>query len=358
MSKSRALSELEIAQLGAELDAVKEQTMAKVGEDDARYIKRILKAVRYTEMLGRGFLFLSFFPPFWLIGTALLSLSKILENMELGHNVIHGQYDWMNDPELQGKTYEWDIVGTSENWRHSHNFKHHTYTNIKGMDDDIGYGILRLFPEQRWRPYYLLQPLWAAAFAFFFQWGVALQSLDFPKGWGGNSTMEQFKQQWLAALKKINSQLLKDYVFFPLLSGPMFFAVLSGNLVSNMVRSLWTYLILFCGHFTSDVEVFPESALENEGQGHWYLRQMRGSSNLRGGKLFHILSGNLSHQIEHHLFPTVPARRYAEMSVAVQEICRKYGQNYNTGYLASQFSQVVWRIIRHSFPSKVASPAQ
>ena len=65
---------------------------------------------------------------------------------------MHGQYDWMRDPHLNGKTYEWDIVGTSDNWRKTHNFKHHTYTNIRGMDDDIGYGLLRLFPEQRWKP--------------------------------------------------------------------------------------------------------------------------------------------------------------------------------------------------------------
>jgi fatty acid desaturase len=355
MSKNRILSELEISQLGAEIDAVKEQTMAKVGEEDARYIKRILKAVRYTELVGRGFLFLSFFPPFWLLGTAILSLSKILENMELGHNVIHGQYDWMNDPELQGKTYEWDIAGTADNWRKSHNHKHHTYTNIKGMDDDIGYGLLRLFPEQRWRPFYLLQPLWAALLALLFQWGVAIQDLELGKVWAGRKSKDEFKKEWAPASKKMAKQLLKDYVFFPLIAGPMFFAVLTGNLVANVVRSLWTYMIIFCGHFTADAEVFPKSALESEGQGQWYVRQMRGSSNLRGGKFFHIMSGNLSHQIEHHLFPTVPARRYAEMSVQVQAICKKYGQNYNTGSLLNQFSQVLWRIIRHSFPSKVAA---
>lgn len=67
--------------------------------------------------------------------------------MELGHNVMHGQYDWMNDPKFNGQTYEWDTVGTSDNWRQTHNYKHHTYTNIKGIDDDIGYGLLRLFPS-------------------------------------------------------------------------------------------------------------------------------------------------------------------------------------------------------------------
>ena len=103
-----------------------------------------------------------------LAGGLILGIAKILDNMELGHNVIHGQFDWMGDPCFQGKTFEWDIVGTSDNWRKTHNFKHHTYTNVHGMDDDIGYDVLRIFPEQKWHPAALLQPLYAVIFALLF----------------------------------------------------------------------------------------------------------------------------------------------------------------------------------------------
>ncbi|MBL3206237.1 acyl-CoA desaturase, partial [Klebsiella pneumoniae] len=88
--------------------------------------------------------------------------------MELGHNVIHGQYDWMGDAHLQGKHFEWDIAGTSDNWRKTHNFRHHTYTNVHGMDEDLGYGVLRLFPEQKWHPARLGQPIYAIIFALLF----------------------------------------------------------------------------------------------------------------------------------------------------------------------------------------------
>jgi linoleoyl-CoA desaturase len=349
---NRVLSPEELASFGDELDAIQQEALADVGEVDARYIKRILKAVRYTELVGRGLLYFSFFPPAWVLGALILGISKILDNMELGHNVMHGQYDFMNDPALSGKNFEWDIVGTSDNWRKSHNYMHHTYTNIKGIDSDVGYGLLRLFPEQRWRPFYLLQPLWALLLAVLFQWGVAIQELELGKVFNGRKSKAVIKEELAPVLKKVRYQLLKDYLFFPLLAGPMFFAVLSGNLVANVIRSLWTYMIIFCGHFTADAEIFPKSVLEQEGRGHWYLRQLRGSSNLRGSKVFHILSGNLSHQIEHHLFPTVPARRYAVLSVKVQAVCKKYGQHYNSGSLISQFSQVLYRIFRHSLPSR------
>ena len=350
--QNRQLTAEELAQFGAELDALRARFQADLGEKDAKYIENIYKSVRYTEIMGRGLLFLSFLPPAWLAGTALLGVSKILETMELGHNVMHGQYDWMRDSRFNGKSYEWDIVGTADNWRKTHNFKHHTYTNIKGMDDDVGYGILRLFPEQRWQPFYLAQPIYSVIFAALFQWGVAIQDLELGKYFAGKKSKEQLRAELKPIWAKTKKQLLKDYLLFPALAGPLFLPVFLGNLAANGIRNFWTFTIIFCGHFTTDVEIFHKSILKNETRGSWYLRQLRGSSNLTGGKLFHIMSGNLSHQIEHHLFPDIPARRYAEMSVEVQEICQRYGQHYNKGSLVKQFGQVCGRILRYALPSK------
>jgi len=344
------LSEAELNNFAIEIDELRNEVLEKLGDKDARYIRRILKAVRYTEIAGRGLLFFGFFPPTWILGTLLLGLSKILENMELGHNVIHGQYDWMKDPSLNGKTYEWDIAGTASNWRKTHNFQHHTYTNIKGCDDDLGYGIIRLFPEQRWSVGNLFQPLYSVIFAILFQWGIAIQELRLGKVFKGKVTWQQLKPELLAVLKKIRFQVLKDYVFFPLLAGPHFLAVIAGNFVANGIRNVWTFTVIFCGHFTKDAQIFHRSVLENESKGHWYFRQILGSSNLQGGKILNIMTGNLSHQIEHHLFPDIPARRYAEMAVKVRAICKKYQIHYNSGNMISQFSQVIYRICRYSLP--------
>jgi NADPH-dependent stearoyl-CoA 9-desaturase len=46
-------------------------------------------------------------------GTALLAIAKIIENRELGHNITHGQWDWMNDPEIHSTEWEWDNTGAS-----------------------------------------------------------------------------------------------------------------------------------------------------------------------------------------------------------------------------------------------------
>ena len=189
--KNRELTAKELDELARELDAIKQEVLDDLGEKDAKYIRKVYATIRYTSIAGRACLFAGWFPPAWLLGTSLLGLSKILENMELGHNVMHGQYDWMNDPKFNGQTYEWDIVGTADNWRQTHNYKHHTYTNIKGMDDDIGYGLLRLFPEQRWKPGHLLQPLYSIPFCALFQWGVAIQNLEIGKVWMGRKSSKK-----------------------------------------------------------------------------------------------------------------------------------------------------------------------
>ena len=357
--KNRTLGAAELERFAAEIDAVRARTVATIGQGDADYIRSIVAAVRWLGLTGRvlllgGAIGAAWLPailvPAWIGGVLLLSLAKILENMELAHNVMHGQYDWMRDPALNGKTYEWDIAGTSDNWRKTHNYQHHTWTNVRGMDDDVGYGLLRLFPEQRWKKFHLAQPLIAVIFAILFEWGIAVQELRLGRWFAGKTSSAKLREEFRPVGRKMAAQVLKDYVLFPALAGPFFLPVLLGALVANVIRNLWTYMIIFCGHFTADAETFSKESVIGESRGQWYVRQLRGSSNLTGGTLLNLMSGNLSHQIEHHLFPDVPANRYASMAVEVREICARYGQHYNTGSLPAQFGQVIWRILRHAFP--------
>lgn len=349
MSMPVELSNEQMEQLGREIDAIREEVMADLGQEDANYIRRLVRLQRGCEVGGRGLLFLGFLPPAWLAGTGLLSLSKILENMEIGHNVMHGQWDWMRDPKLHSSTYDWDNTCPAEEWKHSHNYMHHTYTNIVGMDRDVGYGIMRMAADQPWKPVYLAQPLYNWILAGFFQWGVAFHDLEFEQI-GKTKSLDEALTQYRQILRKVRKQVGKDYLLFPLLAGPFAPLVLAGNVSANFIRNLWAYMIIFCGHFTEEAEMFTDEVLENETRGHWYLRQILGSSNLEGGRIFHILSGNLSHQIEHHLFPDMPSNRYAEVAPRIQEICRRYGIHYNTGRLGRQFGTVMKRVARLSLP--------
>jgi NADPH-dependent stearoyl-CoA 9-desaturase len=352
------LTPQQIESFGVELDAIRQRTVADLGERDAAYIRKVIQAQRRLEIAGRGLLFAGFFPPAWLGGVGALSLSKILDNMEIGHNVMHGQYDWMNDPELTGKGFEWDTACPADQWRHSHNYMHHTHTNIVGKDRDIGYGVLRMSEDQRWHPYYLGNPLYAALLATFFQYGVAMHDLELERVGTGKAGLGEKRDMLRSIWGKVRQQTLKDYVLFPFLTGPSAPLTLAGNATANLTRNIWAFTIIFCGHFPDGTQEFTEEETAEETRGQWYYRQLLGSANLTGGKLFHVLAGNLSFQIEHHLFPDIPAHRYAEISVEVREVCERYGIPYNTGPLHKQFGSVVRKIARLALPDRRDGPAE
>jgi fatty acid desaturase len=235
---------------------------------------------------------------------------------------------------------------------------HHTHTNIVGKDRDIGYGVLRMSEDQDWHPYYLGNPVYAALLAIFFQYGVALHDLEVERLRTGEARWSDKREMVASIWRKVRSQTLKDYVLFPILTGPSLPFTLAGNAVANLNRNLWSFMIIFCGHFPDGTREFTEEETADETRGEWYYRQLLGSANLTGGKVFHILSGNLSHQIEHHLFPDIPAHRYAEISVEVQEICERYGLPYNSGPLYKQFGSVVRKICRLALPGGGKAPAE
>ena len=342
----------QVEELGQRLDAIRDRIIASRGASDAAYIRKVIKTQRMLELGGRALLFAGILPPAWLAGTAMLSIAKILENMEIGHNVLHGQWDWMRDPKIHSSTWEWDLVSDAKGWKHSHNYMHHTFTNVVGKDRDVGYGILRLSEEQPWRPYYLGNPLYNFLLSLFFQWGVALHDLEVEKVASGEKTRQSFWQQLKGIAGKMRRQVVKDYVVFPALAGPFFLPVLLGNATSNLVRNLWSHAVIFCGHFPDGTVQFTEEQLEGETRGQWYLRQMLGSANLEGGPLFHLMTGNLSFQIEHHLFPDLPSNRYAEVAPEVRALCSEYGLPYTCGPIATQYGQVLRKLNRLALPPK------
>ncbi|MEV5000812.1 fatty acid desaturase family protein [Nocardioides sp. LML1-1-1.1] len=353
--KYHGLTPAQIEQLGAELDDLRQRVIADLGEADAEYLRKVVTTQRKMEIAGRALFYLPVVG--WLPAVACLSVSKILDNMEIGHNVMHGQYDFLGDPAFNSRMFDWDTVCPGEQWKYSHNYIHHTFTNIVGKDRDVGYGILRMDPDQKWHPYYLGNPLYAFLLMVFFEWGVALHDLEVENIVSGKRKLADNKPLYPGLMKKIRRQALKDYVLFPALTGPLFPLTFAGNATANLVRNIWAFNIIFCGHFPAGVASFSEEETENETRGHWYLRQMLGSANIKGSKLMHLMSGNLSHQIEHHLFPDLPARRYPEMAVEVQEICERYGLPYNTGSLGKQLFSVFKKIVRFSLPGGDAKVA-
>jgi fatty acid desaturase len=261
------LSPEQIEQIGAEFERIHDEVKADLGERDARYIRSIIEFHRRLLALSRIVLMASRYPPAWALGTAGLSVAKILENMEIGHNVLHGQWDWMNDPQIHSSTWDWDTASTAASWKHSHNYVHHTYTNIVGKDKDVGYEFMRIDPKQRWEPFYLLQPVLNVIVMLAFEWGVAIHDLDLEAVRKGRKKPRQLRDDLKGIAGKAGRQVLKDYVLFPALSGRRWKTTLKANFTANLVRNVWSNAIIFCGHFPDQAYTFTQEEVADETRG-------------------------------------------------------------------------------------------
>ena len=340
-----------LERLARELDEIGDAIRSSLGEGDRAYIKRVVATQRRLELAARALLLGSRFAPAAYAGAALLTLSKVLENMEIGHNVMHGQWDWMNDPAIHSSSWEWDAASTAASWKHAHNFQHHFYTNVLGRDRDLGYSAMRVEPAQRWHPVYLAQPVYFFLMAAVFEWAIAIYDLELDAVRDGGKSRSKAREEIVALLGKARGQLLKDYVLFPLMAGRRGARrALAANVAANLARNLWVHTIVFCGHIPEGAETFTEEQHSGETRGGWYRRQLLGSCNLEGSRLFHLLTGNLSFQIEHHLFPDLPSNRYAEIAPQVRSVCERHGLPYNSGRLGRQYRSVYRQVLRLAFP--------
>jgi NADPH-dependent stearoyl-CoA 9-desaturase len=350
------LTDADIENLAVELDAIRQDIEDSRGARDARYIRRTIGAQRALEVAGRVLLTASSRRSAWWAGAVTLGVAKIIENMEIGHNVMHGQWDWMNDPEIHSSTWEWDMMGSSKHWRYTHNFVHHKYTNILGMDADVGYRILRVTRDQRWYRYNRFNLLINALLALGFEWGIALQHLEIARIVQGRADRAEARRRIDVFLAKAGHQVLKDYVAIPALTalspGATYSSTVKANALANVIRNVWTNAVIFCGHFPDGAEKFTKTDMIGETKGQWYLRQMLGTANINAGPVLRFMTGNLCHQIEHHLYPDLPSNRLAEISVRVREICDKYDLPYTTGSFLVQYAKTWRTLAKLSLPNK------
>jgi NADPH-dependent stearoyl-CoA 9-desaturase len=256
----------------------------------------------------------------------------------------------MNDPEIHSSTWEWDMVGPSSHWRSSHNHRHHMFTNVVGVDDDLGFGVLRVTRDQKWQLSSLAQPLRAVLLAVLFEWGVALHGLYSMQD---RETTEAGKAAHKSVMiRKMARQAVKDYVLFPAMSRRRWRRALVANVVANGLRNAWAYIVIVCGHFADGAEKFNPSVLEDETKPDWYLRQMLGTANFRAGPVLGFMTGNLCYQIEHHLFPDLPSNRYPYIAERVEALCDSYDLPYTTGPLLRQYLLTVRTICKLALPNR------
>src|SRR5215208_4769791 len=97
------LSVADLEALAADLEAIGIDVEDSLGTKDRAYIRRTIAFQRGLEIASRLVIGLGKGKVGWVLGTTALAVAKSIENMELAHNIGHGQWDWMNDPEIHFK---------------------------------------------------------------------------------------------------------------------------------------------------------------------------------------------------------------------------------------------------------------
>ena len=340
---------------------IKEKHQNDLGQKDVRYIKKIRRYSRIFEVIGRALIWC--LPgPFALLGVPFLFLHRNLEAIEIGHNVLHGQYDSFEDiPQFHSRKFRWKAPMDEAAWRQEHNGIHHVHTNVYEKDPDLNHGFLRTnskTPHNKW--HYFQLPI----YLFFVYPGMLYnfnaQNLGtndqfrerrFPLGNKGYATFENTENLTDNDIKKRHNRavwrvLVKEYALFPLLAlitGYGFFKVFLANLLADVLNNYWIALTIQATHLTEPLQ--PEDALKNKGK--WYVSQLDSSVNFKGTRWQSILWGHLNYQVEHHLFPDIPAHRYPDMAIEVQQVCKQYNlpykSNNNWWQAIRGYMSVLWR---------------
>ncbi len=352
-------------QIEQEFEAIKQRYRAKLGAEDVAYIKGLRFKSRVFELLGRGLLWTSRNPLTFGAGVGFIWLHRNIEAIEIGHNVLHGQYDYFEQiPQFHSKNFKWKAPIDEEGWRREHNAMHHVHTNVYEKDPDLNHGLLRTNDLVPWNKSHLWQvPIYFLGAYPTMLYRFNSQNLGFTQKYreqnfetgnqgyaivdvGDSSEQELLKRQYRSFARVI----VKEYVVFPALAkltGHSALKVLAGNLLADVINNYWIGLTIQATHFTEPLQ--DETAIDHKGR--WYLSQLDSSVNFKGNRWQSILWGHLNYQIEHHLFPDIPSHRYPDMAKEVKALCKKYDLNYKCnpswGKAIKNYVSVFWK---YSFP--------
>ena len=344
---------------GQEVDAIRVRVEAQVGGEDVRRVKRLNWLSRGLEVIGRGLIHVSLEPVSFGAGVVALWLHKQLQATEIGHTVLHGAYDGLPGAEgFASKTYRWAIPIDEESWRHGHNLRHHGATNVAGRDADIHFGPVRLTAQTPWRPIHRWQLPFTLLVLFpNFTFGMnlhftgmsdLLSGEDKPDFLPDRSAASQ-RLAWRQALRKFVPYYAFEYGLMPALAGPFFGKVLLGNVLTEVMRDVYSAATIYCGHVGDEVSTYAEGTRAN-GRGEWYAMQVEAANNFEVNGVLSVLCGGLDHQIEHHLFPKLPPERLRQVAPEVRAACERHGIRYRSQSWGRTLAQALAQVARLARP--------
>jgi linoleoyl-CoA desaturase len=248
------------------------------------------------------------------------------------HDANHGAYS--SHPSvnrLMGLTAE--LLGISGfRWRIKHNVWHHTFTNIRGFDDDVqAYGTMRLTPHEPWKPWYRYQ-------VYYFPLVYCLIGLDFilrdflmvsPRTSGVRAYPS------MTAIDQIAFWLGKVLFFLMMFGFPLLVfewsQVLAGFLIVIMVLGFTMGLVFQLAHIMDSASFPKPTGQPLQVENAWAIHEVETTINFApNNRLLGWYIGGLNFQIEHHLLPRICHLNYPRIAPIVKQTCREFGVRYTS----------------------------
>lgn len=299
------------------------------------------------------------FSPLAMLGMAIvLGMFAAFIGFNICHDAIHGSYS--SNPKVnKALSYLFNLVGANYFvWQTTHNVIHHTYTNIKGMDEDIEVapGLLRMHKEdkvnkiQRWQHFYAF-PLY----------GFASLSWVFRKDYV--KIFAPYLKEYSRPTKKIVIELFlfKALYYFVFITLPLmvlditWWQFIIGFFMMHFAEGLVLGLVFQLAHVVEET-TFPEPDDKNQIESAWAVHQMETTANFSmNSKLATFLCGGLNMQVEHHLFPRICHIHYPALSKIVRETAIEYNVAYNENPTFLKALQSHYNILKkYALEAKVA----
>ncbi|MBS1149361.1 MAG: acyl-CoA desaturase [Myxococcaceae bacterium] len=244
------------------------------------------------------------------------------------HDAIHGSYSsrpWVN--RLLSHTF--DLMGASSyTWARAHNFVHHTYTNVPGMDHDLEPG-----------PFLLLYPRDNPGFVYRFQHLYALVLYCFTTlVWVFKKDFEQVfsidprtgKREPVGQVVQVIGWKLVHLALFlgvPLWVGAFaWWQVAIGYLAMQAALGLTSAVVFQLAHVVEST-AFPQPGAVNHS---WAEHQLRTTSNFAPrNRLASFFFGGLNRQVEHHLLAKICHVHYPQLAPIVRAVAFEHGLPYH-----------------------------
>lgn len=266
------------------------------------------------------------------IGAALaVAVGVVLVGFNLMHDGAHGSYS-ANKTMNRMAAWTLDLIGGSQIlWRQKHNILHHTYTNIEGADDDLDTsGLLRLSPDQAWRPWHRFQHIYAPALYSFLTLNWVFHG-DFRKFLTGRiGTYKLRKPSVRETLSFFSAKGL--YVGYALVL-PLFIhdllVVLAFFIFIHLVSGLIFSLVFQLAHTVEDNSFPGADPKTGVMEAEWSIHEVETTADFATKNRFVAwVCGGLNFQIEHHLLPKVCHVHYPALSRFVRQTCGEFKVQY------------------------------